>query len=51
MKQTMLGKLEALIDSYVNNSEVVTFFRVFSGNEFSDFFLDKMRNAKEQEDR
>ena len=34
----MLAKLEALMDSYVKNSEVVMFFRVFPGNELRDFF-------------
>ena len=33
----MLAKLEALMDSYVKNSEVEMFFGVFSGNELRDF--------------
>ena len=37
----MLAKLEALMDSYVKNSEVVMFFSVFSGNELRDFFEEK----------
>ena len=38
LKQAMLAKLEVLMDSYVKNSEVVMFFKVFSGNELRDFF-------------
>ena len=41
MKQTMLAKLEALMDSYAKNSEVAMFFRVFSGNEFRDLVEEK----------
>ena len=39
--RTMLAKLEALMDSYVKNSEVEMFFSVFSGNELGDFFEEK----------
>ena len=39
--RTMLAKLEALMDSYVKNSEVEMFFRVFSGNELRDLFEEK----------
>ena len=44
----MLAKLEALMDSYVNNSEVVMFFRVFWGNELSDFFKEKWEMLKDK---
>ena len=37
----MLAKLEALMDSYLKNSEVVLFFRVFSGYELRDLFEEK----------
>ena len=42
----MLAKLEALMDSYVKNSEVEMFFRVFSGNELRDFFEEKWEMLK-----
>ena len=42
----MLAKLEALMDSYVKNSEVEMFFRVFSGNELEDFFEEKWEMLK-----
>ena len=42
----MLAQLEALMDSYVKNSEVVMFLRVFSGNELRDLFEEKKGNAK-----
>ena len=42
----MLGKLEALMDSYVKNSEAVMFFRVFSGYELRDFFEEKWEMQK-----
>ena len=42
----MLAKLEALMDSYVKNSEVEMFFRVFSGNELRDFFEEKWEMIK-----
>ena len=37
----MLAKLEALKGSYVKNSEVAMFFRVFTGNKLRDFFEEK----------
>ena len=37
----MLAKLEALMYSYVKNSEVTMFFRVFTGNELREFFEEK----------
>ena len=42
----MLAKLEALMDSYVKNSEVVMLFRVFLGNELRDFFEEKLETLK-----
>ena len=42
----MLAKLEALMDSYVKNSEAEMFFRVFSGNELRDFFEEKWEMQK-----
>ena len=42
----MLAKLEALMDSYVKNSEVVMFFRVFSGNELRNPFEKKWEMLK-----
>ena len=42
----MLAKLEALMDSYVKNSEVVMLFRDFSGNELRDFFEKKWEMLK-----
>ena len=42
----MLAKLEALMDSCVKNSEVVMFFRVFSGKELRDFFEQKWEMLK-----
>ena len=42
----MLAKLEALMDSYVKNSEVEMFFRVFSGNELRDLFEEKWEMLK-----
>ena len=33
----MLAKPEALMDSYIKNSEVIILFRVFSGNELKNF--------------
>ena len=42
----MLAKLEVLMDSYVKNSEVVMFFRVFSGNELRDFFEEEWEMLK-----
>ena len=42
----MLAKLEALMDSYVKNSGVLMFFRVFSGNELRDFFEEKWKMLK-----
>ena len=38
LKQTVLAKLEALMDLHVKHSEVVMFLRVFSRNELRDFF-------------
>ena len=46
LKQTMLAKLEALMDSYINNSEVVIFFRVFTGSEVGDFLEKKLEMLK-----
>ena len=42
----MLSKLEDLMDSYVKNSEVEMFFRVFSGNELRDLFEEKWEMLK-----
>ena len=42
----MLAKLEALMHSYVKNSELEMFFRVFSGNELRDFFEEKWEMLK-----
>ena len=42
----MVAKLEALMDSYVKNSEVVMFFSVFPGNELRDFFEEKWEMLK-----
>ena len=42
----MLEKSQALMDSYVKNSEVVIPFRVFSGNELRDFFEEKWQMLK-----
>ena len=42
----MLAKLEALMDSYVKNSEAEMFFRVFSGNELRYFFEEKWEMLK-----
>ena len=42
----MLAKLEALMDSYVKDSEVVMFFRVFSGNELREFFEENWEMLK-----
>ena len=42
----MLAKAQALMDSYVKNSEVVMLFRVFSGNELRDFFEEKWKILK-----
>ena len=42
----MLAKLEVLMDSYVKNSEVVMFFKVFSGNELRDFFEEEWEMLK-----
>ena len=45
-KQTMLAKPQALMDSYLKNSEVAMFFRVFSGKELRDFFEEKWQMPK-----
>ena len=42
----MLAKLEALMGSYVKNSEVAMFFRVFTGNKLRDFFEEKWEILK-----
>ena len=39
---------KALMDSYVKNSEVVMFFRVFSESELRDFFEEKWEMLKNQ---
>ena len=41
LKQTMLTKLQTLIDSYVKNSKVATLLRVFSGDELRKSFEKK----------
>ena len=42
----MLAKLEALMDSYLKNSERVMFFWVFSENELRDFYEEKWEMLK-----
>ena len=42
----MLVKPQALMDSYVKNSEIVMPFKVFSGNELRDFFEEKWQMLK-----
>ena len=42
----MLVKPQALMDSYVKNSEIVVLFKVFSGNELKHFFEEKWQMLK-----
>ena len=46
LKETMLANLEALMNSYVKNSEVVMLCRDFSGKELRDFFEKKWEMLK-----
>ena len=42
----MLAKPQTLMGSYVNNSEVIMLFKVFSENELRDFFKEKWEILK-----